>query len=140
MRVNALDHVNIQTLDLAATVKFYADVLDLEARDPPSPMDPQRVQWMYDAEGRAIIHITTPGAIMGETGKTGLTRDTGPVHHVALNCSGHDAMVEKVKAIGLEHRLNHVAAIDLRQIFVRDPNGVLLELNYFKENHQGDRP
>jgi hypothetical protein len=32
---------------------------------------------------------------------------------------------------GLEHRLNEVSAVSLRQIFVLDPNGVLLELNFF---------
>ncbi len=133
MRVNALDHVNIQTLNLAATVDFYADVLDLEARDPPPPLDPKLVQWMYDAEGRAIFHLTTPGSIMGGAQEQ-LSRDTGPVHHVALSCSGHDEMVACLKRLGLECRLNHVVAIDLKQIFVRDPNGVLLELNYFAGN------
>ena len=135
MRINALDHVNVQTLQLAETVKFYADVLDLEARDPPPPLDPKLVQWMYDAEDRAIFHLTTPGSIMGDGGRRELPRDTGPVHHVALNCSGHDEMVERLSGLGLEHKLNHVVAIDLKQIFVHDPNGVLLELNYFAGNH-----
>ncbi|MEZ5893314.1 MAG: VOC family protein [Parvularculaceae bacterium] len=135
MRVNALDHVNVQTLDLAATVKFYAGVLDLEAKNPPPPLDPKLVQWMYDADGRAIFHLTTPGSLTGDQPVPSLGRDTGPVHHVALNCSGHDAMVARLKSFGLEHTLNHVVAIDLKQIFVRDPNGVLLELNYFTGNH-----
>ena len=135
MRVNALDHVNIQTLDLEATVDFYADVLDIEARDPPPPLDPKLVQWMYDAEDRAIFHLTTPGSIMGDGGKDVLSRETGPVHHVALNCSGHDAMAARLTSLGLDFRLNHVTAIGLKQIFVRDPNGVLLELNYYSGNH-----
>ncbi len=135
MRVNALDHVNVQTLDLKATVDFYADVLDLEARDPPPPLDPRLVQWMYDGDGRAIFHLTTPGTLSQDEAVTELSRDTGPVHHVALNCSGHDAMVDRLTSLGLEHRLNHVVAIELKQIFVRDPNGVLLELNYFAGNH-----
>lgn len=135
MRVNALDHVNIQTFRLAETVKFYAGVLDLAPRDPPPPLDPNLVQWMYDAEYRAIFHLTTPGSIMGDGGARELPTDTGPVHHVALNCSGHDAMVERLTSLGLDHTLNHVTAIDLKQIFVRDPNGVLLELNYFSGNH-----
>jgi len=135
IRVNALDHVNIQSLDIQATVKFYAEVLDLEARNPPPPLDPKYVQWMYDADGRAIFHLTSPGSIMGDAVKTELSRDTGPLHHVALSCSGHDAMVERLTSLGLEHRVNFIEAIDLRQIFVHDPNGVLLELNYFSGNH-----
>ena len=34
-------------------------------------------------------------------------------------------------ARGLAHQDNLVAAIGLRQIFTMDPNGVLLELNFF---------
>ena len=37
--------------------------------------------------------------------------------------------------MGLPPHGNHVAAIELKPIFVRDPNGVLLELNYRKGNH-----
>ena len=125
----SLDHVNIQTVKLDETVAFYRDVLDLRAGDPPPPLDPALVQWMFDADGAAIFHLSTPGALVGTTA-INRSADTGAVHHVALACRDHDAMVAKLDRLGLEHGRNHVAAIDLRQIFVRDPNGVLLELNY----------
>ena len=127
----SLDHVNIQTVKLGETIAFYRDVLGLRAGDPPPPLDPARIQWMFDPEGRAIFHLSTPGALIG-TDAINRSPDTGAVHHVALSCKGHDAMVEKLDRLGLEHRENHVVAIDLKQIFVRDPNGVLLELNYRK--------
>ena len=59
----------------------------------------------------------------------------GAVHQVALNCWGHDAMVKRIEARGLPYRLNHVTVVDLKQIFVEDPNGVLLELNYPAGQH-----
>jgi len=124
-----LDHVNIQTTRLAETVAFYVDVVGLEVRDPPE-LDPALVQWMYDEGGKAILHISTIGSLLGEDGAP-LSADTGAVHHVALDCEGHDAMVAKLDRMGLAYRLNHVKTIDLKQIFVHDPNGVLLELNYF---------
>jgi hypothetical protein len=31
----------------------------------------------------------------------------------------------------LDHRINRVPAAGLRQLFVHDPDGVLLELNFF---------
>ena len=129
-----LDHINIQTVKLAETVAFYRDVLELRAGDPPPPLDPAEVQWMFDPEGSPIFHLSTPGAL-NAIGDVNSGTDTGAVHHVALSCSGHDAMRAKLEGMGLHHRLNHVVAIDLRQIFVRDPNGVLLELNYRKGNH-----
>lgn len=46
MTVNGFDHVNIQTRDLAGTVRFFADVLDLTPGNPPPGLDPARIQWM----------------------------------------------------------------------------------------------
>ncbi len=134
MRVNQLDHVNVQTVKLAETVRFYADVLDLRAGNPPPPLDPKLVQWMFDAENRAIFHLTSPGS-MDNMAQINSAEDTGAVHHVALDCSGHDEMIARLDDNGLHHHENHVIAIDLKQIFVKDPNGVLLELNYRKGNH-----
>ena len=130
----SLDHVNIQTVKLDETVAFYRDVLELRAGDPPPPLEPARVQWMFDPDGGAIFHLSSPGAL-NAIGDINIREDTGAVHHVALACKGHDAMIARLDRLGLEHRENHVVAIDLKQIFVRDPNGVLLELNYRKGDH-----
>jgi catechol 2,3-dioxygenase-like lactoylglutathione lyase family enzyme len=134
----ALDHINVQTMRLAETVDFYRQVIGLEVRDPPG-LDPKLVQWMHAEDGHAIVHISTVGSLLGEApadifDKTGGGK-TGAVHHVALNCWGHDAMVSRIEARGLAYRLNYVAVVDLKQIFVEDPNGVLLELNYPAGQH-----
>jgi catechol 2,3-dioxygenase-like lactoylglutathione lyase family enzyme len=130
----SLDHVNIQTVRLSETVAFYRDVLDLRAGDPPAPLDPKLVQWMFDDDSHAIFHLSSPGALVG-TNAVNSGKDTGAVHHIALDCKGHDAMVGRLERLGLAHELNHVVAIDLKQIFVRDPNGVLIEMNY-RTGHQ----
>lgn len=129
-----LDHVNLQTTRLAETVSFYRDVIGLEQRDPPG-LDPTLVQWMHDERGHGIVHISTVGSLLGEAPAELDGTGTGAVHHIALDCTGHDGMVAKLQARGLSFRLNHVAGIDLRQIFVQDPNGVLLELNYRAGQH-----
>ena len=130
LSVEALDHVNIITGDLDGTAQFYEDVFGLERRDAPPPLTPHNAQWMYDGEGRAIFHINSL-----DCPRT-YDRDvqegpTGSIHHVALRCKGHDAMLARLEDKGLDCQLNHVEAIGLRQIFTMDPNGVLLELNYF---------
>jgi catechol 2,3-dioxygenase-like lactoylglutathione lyase family enzyme len=130
MRVNALDHVNIFTDDMATSAKFYAELLDLDVRGGPAPMRPEQVQWVYDDQNRPIIHLNARGAPQA------FQRDcpagpTGPIHHVALNCSGKDEVVERLKARGAEFSLNQIGSIGLTQIFTHDPNGVLLELNFF---------
>lgn len=132
MAAARLDHVNIQTVRLAETVDFYTKVLELEAIDPPPPLDPALVQWVKGSDGQAIFHLSSPGSL-GLAANFG--NDTGPVHHVALDCDGHDTMIARLDRLGIAHRDNHVTAIDLKQIFVTDPNGVLLELNYRQGNH-----
>jgi catechol 2,3-dioxygenase-like lactoylglutathione lyase family enzyme len=130
MKVNALDHVNIITADLDGTARFYAELFDLDRRDGPPPLTPKTAQWMYDDASRAILHINSL-----DCART-YERDvapgpTGSIHHVALKCSGHDEMLARLDAHGLTYQCNLVAAIGLRQIFTMDPNGVLLELNFF---------
>lgn len=131
MTVEALDHVNIITPDMDGTITFYTTLLQLEARDGPPPFTPQDVRWLYDKEGRAIIHINRAGAFQAFARDISIGKATGALHHVALRCSGFDPMVERIQAMGLNYHYNDVPAVSLRQIFVTDPNDVLLELNFF---------
>ena len=132
MRVNALDHVNIITADLERTANYYAGLFGLERRDAPPPLTPGNAQWMYDAAGRAIVHINSlecPRAFERDVSPG----PTGALHHVALNCTGYDEMIARLHSRGLGCQVNVVKAIGLRQIFTIDPNGVLLELNFFQD-------
>jgi len=130
VRVEALDHVNVITADLEGSVRFYSGLFGLEPRDGPPPLTHENARWMYDAAGRAVIHINSlecPRAYDREV-RAG---PTGALHHVALRCSGYEELRARLASYGLEHRINVVAAVGLRQIFVLDPNQVLLELNFF---------
>ncbi len=128
MTVNGLDHVNIETRAMAETIRFFVEVLDLRQGDPPAGLDPARIQWLFDGGGRALIHLSTPKSPDVDGGASG--RSTGALHHVALDCSGHAQMVARLDRLGLAYRSNEVASIGLKQIFVSEPNGVLLELNF----------
>ncbi|WP_084279861.1 VOC family protein [Novosphingobium sp. B1] len=133
MHVNALDHVNIITDRLDETAEFYKALLGLERRDAPPPLTPQNAQWMHDAGGKAIVHINAvdcPRTYDREVQPGSLT---GAIHHVALNCAGHDEVLARLAALGLDYQTNVVEAIGLRQIFTADPNNVLLELNFFAD-------
>ena len=130
MRVEALDHVNIITGDLEASARFYAEVFGLEPRDAPPPLTHANARWMYDEAGRAVVHLNSLDC------PRHYDRDvrpgpTGALHHVALRCSGYEEVLGRLSRRGIGHQLNEVAAVGLRQIFVLDPNQVLLELNFF---------
>ena len=132
MKVNALDHVNIIADDLEGTARFFGELFGLERRNAPPPLTPQTAQWMFDEAGRAIIHINSvdcPRTYQREVAPG----PTGSIHHIALNCSGYDEMIARLDARGMDRQVNLVAAIGLRQVFTLDPNGVLLELNFFAD-------
>jgi catechol 2,3-dioxygenase-like lactoylglutathione lyase family enzyme len=130
VRVEALDHVNIITADLEGSARFYAELFGLESRDAPPPLTHANARWMYDAAGRAIVHINSADCPRTYE-RLVQPGPTGALHHVALRCSGYAEMRKRLSSRALEHQLNEIPAAGLRQIFMLDPNGVLLELNFF---------
>ena len=129
MHVKNLNHVNIQTRDMAETIRFYEEWLGLEARTAPE-RDPTQRQWLYDTRGMAVIHLNLLG-----TDNT-IARDvqpgapTGAIHHVAFECDGFEEMLARLKARDVDYGFAEIPAIGLKQLFITDPNNVLLELNF----------
>lgn len=130
MKLNALDHVNIITDDFGGTVRFFVEMFDLDVRNGPKPLPPEHVQWLYDDSGRAIFHINSKEMQQAYRRKTETGPTTGAIHHVALDCSGHQAFIARLEAHGIDYRLNDIPSIQLKQLFFTEPNGVLLELNF----------
>jgi len=122
MSVGVLDHFNIRTRDLKATVGFYQDILGLENGARPNFAFPGA--WLY-SEGRAVVHLVDISPT-DEAQKP----DSGVVHHVAFISRGFDGMKKRLTAKGVEFEARQVPGGELWQIFIRDPNGVMIELNY----------
>lgn len=131
--VSGIDHVNIVTHDLEATAEFYARLLGLRRGESAGAALGMKGAWMFDAADNPIVHIGwkdpardyaaghEPGAI------------TGAIHHVAFRCQGFAAMKARADAMGLECRINENPAFNFRQINLKDPNGINLELNFAGE-------
>lgn len=128
--VLALDHVNIVAADLAASARFYADVLGLEIRDAPPPLTPANARWLYDREGRAVIHLNSRDCPRRFDRSFG-GEPAGALHHVAFRCGDYAGTLAHLTALGIGIETNAVSAAGLRQIFLSDLDGVLLELNFF---------
>ena len=133
MRVEKLDHVNIQTQDLDRTAQFFADVLGLDRRPPPG-LNPETNTWMFDEQDRPIVHLSMPGTMLGESADD-IRAGGGAVHHIAFDCVGYHDFVARLKDLGLAFDTNHVVEIDLRQVFVHEPNGVMVECNFRAGSH-----
>ena len=120
--VGVLDHFNIRTRKLTETVRFYESILGLEKGPRPDFAFPGA--WMY-SEGKAVVHLVDISAT-DEPQKP----DSGVVHHVAFASTGFDGMADRLKSRGMPFEARQVPGGELWQIFVNDPNGVMIELNY----------
>jgi catechol 2,3-dioxygenase-like lactoylglutathione lyase family enzyme len=129
MSVGMLDHFNIRTRQLGDTVRFYEDILGLENGDRPNFAFPGA--WMY-SEGRAVVHLVDISAT-SEAQKP----DSGVVHHVAFASRDFNGMKQRLQSKGMAFDIRQVPGGELWQIFVRDPNGVMIELNYEAAKEQG---
>jgi catechol 2,3-dioxygenase-like lactoylglutathione lyase family enzyme len=125
MIVQRLDHVNIRVKDPAATIAFFNDVLGM-------PSSPVREYWLTDAAGNPVVHVgSADGPYPSDAWRPFTARDdSGSVHHVALSCSGFEGVLARLRERGLDHYTNEVPQMNFRQIFVAEPGGVLLELNF----------
>jgi catechol 2,3-dioxygenase-like lactoylglutathione lyase family enzyme len=132
MSVGVLDHFNIRTRNLADTVQFYEDILGLEKGARPDFAFPGA--WMY-SEGKAVVHLV-------DISKTEEPQkpDSGVVHHVAFISRGFAEMQKRLEGKGFKYDSRQVPGGDLWQIFVDDPNGVMIELNYEAAKEQGAAP
>ena len=123
MSVTGIDHINIRTLDVAASARFYVELLGFRFGLGPMVMGHQG-QWLYDDEGRPIIHLR-----FLEAGSS----STGPIDHVALNCRNKAQILERLKARDIAFGIAEGLIPGVTQIFVKDPHGVALELNFTDE-------
>ena len=122
MSVGILDHFNIRTRKLADTVQFYQDILGLTEGDRPNFSFPGA--WMY-SEGKPVVHLVDISPTQEQQ-----KPDSGVVHHVAFASRDFAGMKQRLQSKGMKFDVRQVLGGDLWQIFVNDPNGVMVELNY----------
>lgn len=134
-----LNHFSVRTLDLEGTRDFYQRVLGLTVG--PRPDFPFPGAWLYRGDhgdvANAVVHLIgmdpkDPQGLkdyLGDRDPSAL-RGTGAVDHVAFFATGLAAMLEHLRKQGVAVRERTVPNIGLHQLFLQDPNGVVVELNY----------
>lgn len=129
MPTTALDHVNILTDDLDATIAFYEKALELTRGRSVVEDRGLSGAWMIDAGGNALLHLVgrDPHPGYGDDYVSGVP--TGAIHHFAFRCSGFAEAQARLEAAGIPYRTND-GMHGLRQIVVVDPNGVNVEMNF----------
>jgi len=135
MPLELLEHYTIRCRDMERTRDFYRDVLGF----PVGPRPPLKFDgyWLYCGE-RPAVHLVkgddatalqASSALVGK--ELALAKPgprTGALDHLAFRGSDPDAMMKKLDSLGI--RYEHNTSPRLRQLFLQDPDGIIIELNY----------
>jgi catechol 2,3-dioxygenase-like lactoylglutathione lyase family enzyme len=129
--IRSLDHINVRVRDLAATLDFYQKVLGMRYIVPPGMAAGASEAWICAADGHPVLHVGTSDITGIKAGGYRYTADgSGSIHHVAFDCVEYQRVAEQLERSGIATQHNHIAAAGLRQIFIQDPDNILLELNF----------
>lgn len=124
--VLGLAHVAIKAADMPATMAFYRDALGLV--QVPRPPFGFPGAWLGLPGGEALIHLYAGERARDADGRIAV--GGAAIDHVSFWARGHEAQRRRFEALGLPYRSQSVPATELAQLFVYDPNGLLIELTY----------
>jgi len=125
MGLKRIEHYNIHTTKLAETIAFYADVLGMKSGDRPPFAFPGA--WVYLGDTPVLHLVDVSGSRKSDrAGQHG----TGTLDHIAFEAVGLEEMRAQLKRLDVAYQERIVPRSGVTQVFVEDPNGLTLELNY----------
>jgi len=133
MPIEQLQHFLVQTEDLEATKDWYVDVLGLKVGPHPDFGFP--VYWLYIGD-KDVLHLTVGGKAVSETRmeylgqQSDATHGTGVLDHVAFHATELDATIAHLESKNIPFTRRQVNDQALVQLFLIDPNGLKVELNF----------
>ena len=131
MTVQALEHVTIRCAQLQRTRDFYVELMGLTEGE--RPQFPFRGYWLYLA-GIPVVHLVEASDSAGAWGRDIVIPNpeegTGSFDHVAFKGDDFAAMRTKLQKAGMTFKERVVPGGRLSQLFVPDPEGVLVEINF----------
>ncbi len=143
MPLSYMEHFLIQSVDIEATKDWYVDVLGMKVGPAPDFKFP--VYWLYIGD-TDVLHITAGGAAVSENRmkylgqQSDATFGSGVVDHVAFRATGLLELIDHLKKKGIEFKERRVNNQGLYQLFLIDPNGVKVELNFKAAEAKGREP
>ena len=129
MPLENLNHLLVLTGDLEATRDFHVQVLGLE--DGYRPPFPLNGHWIYLGD-QAVVHVAENRDYLRTRDRVQRAADssTGSIDHIAFEATGLKDMIARLEKHGIAASHRKVPNLDLHQVFVIDPNGIRIELNY----------
>lgn len=142
MPLSHLEHFLIQTADIQGTCDWYERVLGMRRGYTPDFKFP--VQWMYVGD-KDVLHVTEGGAAVSENRKRYVGQEStaisgsGVIDHVAFRATGLEEMTGRLDRMAIAYKERQVNDQGLYQLFLFDPNGVKIELNFSASEVKGRR-
>lgn len=119
MTIAAMNHFTILTDDVPRTVRFYAELLGLAEGFRPNFDFPGA--WLYSGDN-AVLHVIG--------GRSRAELRPGVIDHVAFSAAGLAETLASLTARGVVHTCRRQTGSGVWQVFVHDPNGVRVELDF----------
>ena len=141
MSIEKLDHYSIRTTDVRRSVAFYEQALGFVAGARPPFGFPGA--WLYRATadgqtvGTSVVHVVGIDAadaagLVDYLGDKPLApgAGTGALDHIAFAATDLAGTYARLHANRIAFRERKVPDMALHQLFIDDPDGVTIELNY----------
>jgi len=124
MAITGIDHYNLRApLAVLERIRdWYRDTVGLTVGERP-PFS-HRGFWLY-AGAQAVLHLSEESA-----GEHHPVPGAGTFDHVAFRCDDFEAMRARLDSAGIRYRVADVPLTHTRQIFLQDPAGNGVELNF----------
>ena len=133
MPVTELNHYLIRANNLERAKDFYCEVLGFEVM--PRPDFPFPGYWL-GVNGKIQVHMAQAGVPNAElyylgSPKNAATGNSGVIDHVAFVATEPAQFIKRFKELGIGCRPRSLPESQLYQLFIKDPDGLTLELNFF---------
>jgi len=142
MPLSHIEHFLIQSSDIDRTRDWYVKVLGM--REGPHPDFGFPAHWLYLGDV-PVLHLTQGGGDVSQNRlkylgqQSNATEGTGVIDHVAFRATGLLGMIAHLQKLKIEFKERQVDDQGLYQLFLFDPNGVKVELNYQAAEAKGRR-
>jgi len=133
MGITDLNHFLVRANDLEQTKDFYCDVLGFEVM--PRPDFPFPGYWL-GVKGSIQVHLAQDGVENSELYYIGSPRNAardhaGVVDHIAFGADDVGGVARRLREHRVPYRPRYFPQFKLYQLFITDPNGLMIELNFY---------
>ncbi len=143
MPLQHIEHFLIQTAEIKATCDWYVNALGMRVGPHPDFKFP--VAWLYIGDVD-VVHVTVGGKNVSANRKAYLgqqseaTEGSGVVDHIAFRCTGLRDTMANLQKQQVKFHQRMVDDQGLFQLFMLDPNGIKIELNFGNAEAVGIEP